>query len=265
MPEPVALGLGLIRIGKPWGFLNSTVPDPDQSALLLDTALDLGITIFDTAASYGTSEALLGKWLAALSGSIREHLTVATKFGEHWDSTKAEPYVDHSFDALRRSLDTSLRTLGRIDLLQLHKTTPSVLRSPDLSHALEYTRSCGVERFGASVADLESAEIAIKCGLFSMLQLPFHGTNRNFLPVIEKATAAEMTIWVNRPFNMGRALFDGQVNSAETREACFRAILTVPFRGVVLTGTGSAEHLKENHAAFLAAQSSYGASSDTGL
>jgi len=47
--------------------------------------------------------------------------------GEHWDASRGEPYADHSFDALRRSLDASVARLGRIDILQLHKTSPAVL------------------------------------------------------------------------------------------------------------------------------------------
>lgn len=117
----VEFGLGLIGIGKPWGFANPEVPDERQALTLLERALALGVR--DTSPSYGVSEERLGRFLAALSSEERSQVRVATKFGEHWDTVKAEPFVNHSLDALKRSLDGSIERLGRIDLLQLHKTT----------------------------------------------------------------------------------------------------------------------------------------------
>lgn len=250
----VQLGLGLIRIGKPWGFINASVPEPSDIEQLLATAIDLGITIFDTAASYGDSEAHLGRFLSQLDSRIRPTLTIATKFGEHWNPATGQPFVDHSIDALRRSLETSLSRLGSIDLLQLHKTTPAVLHSRDLELALLHASQAGVSAFGASVADLESAEIALSMGCFSMLQLPFHHQNATFLPILQQAAARGLHIWTNRPFNMGKSLYSSGEIQPVSAEDCFRAILAAPFRGAILTGTGSALHLRQNLAAFRAAQ-----------
>ena len=129
--------------------------------VFLEHAVELGIRYFDTAPSYGLSEERLGRFLRTLPESIRRELTIATKFGEHWNRGASQPYVDHSYDALRRSLDQSLAHLGRVDVLQLHKTSPEVLESGDLARAWEYARSLGITRLGASVSDLESAALAI--------------------------------------------------------------------------------------------------------
>ena len=60
-------GLGLIGIGKPWGFANPEVPDESQAMALLEKAFALGVRYFDTAPSYGSSEERLGRFLAALA------------------------------------------------------------------------------------------------------------------------------------------------------------------------------------------------------
>ena len=66
-----------------------------------------------------------------------------TKAGEHWDAESATSYVDHSRDALVRSIDRSLRLLGRVDLLQIHKANVEAIARPDVAEALGYAKSCG--------------------------------------------------------------------------------------------------------------------------
>ena len=51
----LALGLGLIGIGKPWGHSEDAVPPEAQIRELLETAFTLGIRYLDTAPSYGVS------------------------------------------------------------------------------------------------------------------------------------------------------------------------------------------------------------------
>jgi len=243
----VQLGLGLIGIGKPWGHVPRPVPSETEVQALLEFAVALGIRYFDTAPSYGdgVSEARLGRFLKSLPADERARLTIATKMGEHWDAAGGAPYADHSFDALRRSLDASLARLGRIDILQLHKTSPAVLVSDDLARGWEYARSLGIARLGPSVSDLESARMALEDPRYSVMQLPFNQSNAVFGPVIESARSSGMWIAVNRPFAMG-AMVEG---GADKRTA-FRFIVERGFRGAILTGTTSPAHLRENWEAF---------------
>jgi aryl-alcohol dehydrogenase-like predicted oxidoreductase len=99
--------------------------DAEQTTAVVHAALDLGITLFDTADAYadGESERLLG---AAL-GARRDDVIVATKFGS---DMKGENGVDWGVRAsrryLRRAVESSLRRLGTdwIDLYQLHFPDP---------------------------------------------------------------------------------------------------------------------------------------------
>jgi aryl-alcohol dehydrogenase-like predicted oxidoreductase len=246
----IRLGLGLIGIGKPWGYANPLVPPEKDALALLERAVELGVRFFDTAPSYGVSEERLGKFLRGVTLRDRAALTIATKFGEHWDTLRQEPYVDHSFEALRRSLDETVARIGIPDILELHKTTPTVLRSDALARAWEYAQSLGIRETGASVSDPESAEIVLASPRNSVMQLPYNRQNRVFEGAIDAAIARGAMVLVNRPFGMGKMLYDG-VSKSEA----FRFVLQKGFQGVVLSGTKSAAHLEENWAAFREAQS----------
>jgi aryl-alcohol dehydrogenase-like predicted oxidoreductase len=246
-PGRVQLGLGLIGIGKPWGHAPAPMPAESEAIALLELAFDLGIRYFDTVPSYGdgVSEERLGRFLKRMPAAQRSQVTVATKFGEHWDRAAGAPYADHSFDALRHSLDQSLMRLGSIEILQLHKTTPRALASAEVARAWEYAQSLGIRRLGPSVSDAESGRLAVEDGRYSVVQLPFNRENPAFGGMIERADARGMWVAVNRPFAMGAMVHAG----ADKREA-FRFILERNFQGVILTGTTSPEHLKENWRAF---------------
>ncbi|HWB86389.1 MAG TPA: aldo/keto reductase [Bryobacteraceae bacterium] len=247
IPANVQLGLGLIGIGKPWGHVPKPVPEERDAVRLLEFAFELGIRYFDTAPSYGDglSERRLGFFLKSLTSVQRNEVTVATKFGEHWDARTNEPYADHGYDALKRSLDASLARLGGIDTLQLHKTTPQALASGDVAKAWDYATTTGIHRFGPSASDLESARLALENPHYSVLQIPCNAANPKFAPVLD--AAGEQGIWVavNRPFAMGAMVHEGT-----GKVPAFRFILRHRFTGVILTGTTSPAHLRENWQAF---------------
>ncbi len=240
-------GLGLIGIGKPWGYAAPEVPPEVRALELLECAWSLGVRYFDTAPSYGVSEERLGRFLATLTPAERDSVEIATKFGEHWDAERAAPFVDHTWEALARSLDASLARLGRIDVLQLHKTAPEVLRSADLARAWEYARTLGIARIGASVSDLQSAEIAVVDAALSVLQAPYNVERRDFEEVLARASARGMLVAVNRPFGMGRLLYE---RGEMSKEDAFTFVVARGFAGVVLSGTKSPGHLEENWRAF---------------
>jgi aryl-alcohol dehydrogenase-like predicted oxidoreductase len=122
--EVSALGLGCWAIGGPfmrlgrasgWGDV-----DDEESVRAIRRALDLGVTLFDTADVYGCghSERVLGRAL----GPNRQRVAIATKFGYTFDEvTRTASDVDVSAAEIRRACEASLRRLGTdsIDLYQL--------------------------------------------------------------------------------------------------------------------------------------------------
>lgn len=254
-PGERQFGLGLIGIGRPWGFVAGEVPSEPEVRRFLEFAFEAGVRYFDTAPSYGLSEQRLGAFLHSLSAGDRSQVTVATKFGEHWDFDKGEPFVDHKYEALARSLDRSLSLLGMIDVLQLHKTSPEVLRSADLNRAWEKARRAGIQTIGPSVADLDSAKAAIEDGRYEMVQLPLNQSNTLFVELLEPLGARGLWVVANRPFAMGRTVVEKP--GAQTKVDAFRFLLDLPFSGVILSGTRSAAHLSENLRAFELARGGY--------
>ncbi|MFJ6782715.1 aldo/keto reductase [Streptomyces yangpuensis] len=119
--EVGAEGLGLMGMSAHYGATDET-----ESLATIDRALELGVTLLDTAEGYGPfrNEQLLGK---ALAGR-REAAVVATKTGIEFTEEGALLGHNGTPEYIRRSADRSLRHLGtdHIDLYYLHRVDPNV-------------------------------------------------------------------------------------------------------------------------------------------
>src|SRR5687767_13228750 len=120
-PHVAAIGLGCMSIGIADVYTSSTRDDAAAIALV-QQALDLGITLLDTANIYGTSEELVGR---AIAGR-RDAVVVATKFG--FVPAETGRTIDGRPESVRAACDESLRRLGidTIDLYYLHRVDPEV-------------------------------------------------------------------------------------------------------------------------------------------
>lgn len=232
----VTLGLGLIGIGREWGNIPSKMLNETEAVGFLRNSFDLGIRFFDTAPSYGLSESKLGLFLETLRFEDRKNICVTTKFGEHWNADTNQPYVDHTYKALCNSVDASLTRLGRIDLFQLHKSNSAVLQSNDFINSLEYARDKGISNFGVSVGDVETGEIAMRMNSISTIQMPFNRLNQSLEKLFKMSVDNNKTLIINRPFNTGK----------NVSSDAFGFILSRNFNGVILSGTTSIDHLREN-------------------
>jgi aryl-alcohol dehydrogenase-like predicted oxidoreductase len=120
-----ALGFGCMGMSSRY-LPPSGIRDDDESIRVIQLAVDLGVTLFDTADSYGpaTNEQLLGR---ALSGR-RQHVTIATKFGAQRRTDGSLVRMNGTPAYARQACDASLRRLGvdHIDLYYLHRVDPQV-------------------------------------------------------------------------------------------------------------------------------------------
>ena len=123
--EVSALGMGCWAIGGPWRMNGAEAGwgpvDDAESTRAVHAALDAGVTLFDTAATYGAghSERVLG---AALGGH-RADVVVCTKYGYPVDEeSRTVTGMDVSPEAIRSSCTDSHRRLGtaHIDVYWLH-------------------------------------------------------------------------------------------------------------------------------------------------
>jgi len=121
--EVSALGFGCMGMSQSFG---PNPGDRDQMISLLRTAVDLGVTFFDTAEVYGPfrNEELVGEALAP----VRDRVVIATKFGFAFDDQGRQTGLSSHPDHIRQAVDGSLRRLGtdRIDLLYQHRVDPQV-------------------------------------------------------------------------------------------------------------------------------------------
>src|SRR5205823_3058178 len=122
-PRVSAIGLGCMSIGIAETY-TSGVRDEEAAVALIHRALDLGVTLLDTADVYGASEQYVGK---ALVGR-RTEAVLATKFGFVNRLPGANEQIDGSPRRVREACDASLRRLGvdHIDLYYLHRVDPHV-------------------------------------------------------------------------------------------------------------------------------------------
>lgn len=242
------LGLGLVGIGRAWGA-HAAPPPESEVRRLLETAFTLGVKVFDTAPAYGTSERLLGAFLRTLTREEREGVFVATKFGEHWNDD-GTTRVDHSYEALMRSLDDSVEHLRDIDLLQVHKASCAALEGGDLKWALEAAQAMDIPQFGASVSDVAAGRLAIGMG-FHWLQFPYNRQNTALAALLAEARAADIRLMTNRPLATGAILADRSPEArAEAAREAYAFVLEGNPDGVVLGGTTNPAHLEANLRAF---------------
>ena len=159
-----AVGAGCWAIGGPWQFDGRPAGwgrvDDDESTHAIHKALDLGITLFDTADVYGCghSERVLGR---ALAGH-RDEVVISTKFGLRFDeATRTGAGADVSPEYVRRACEASLRRLGtdRIDLYQLHGGADDRAAAARVVEVLEALVAEGKVRFyGTANEALEVVE-----------------------------------------------------------------------------------------------------------
>lgn len=242
--QKLELGCGLIGIGQKWGVVESPLPTEEQALQFLDTALALGIQFYDTAPAYALSEQRLGIWLSQLTEEERGSITVSTKCGEHWNFETDQPYKDYSVEALQASIRQSLRLLGAIDVLQIHGVTPAVLASSlgAIKAAFAYAQEHGIKKLGMSISDPKAFALALEHEEVQVLQIQHNTLHPYSAEEIQRASDHGVQLLLNRPFGMGQLAQQGE---AEKIAAYQFLAETVP-SGVVLTGTKSPTHLREN-------------------
>ncbi len=136
--------------------------EPEEAERVVRRALDVGITLFDTADSYGGGkmEALLGRVLGA-----RTDVVVVTKGGTDRTTEPARKRFDAEY--LRGAVGRSLKRLGRdrVELYLLHNPSTESLGTGEPSETMQALVKEGkVAHWGISAGDAESARMALDRG-----------------------------------------------------------------------------------------------------
>jgi aryl-alcohol dehydrogenase-like predicted oxidoreductase len=185
--------------------------DEDRAIGLVQMAVDLGITFFDTGASYasGQAEPRLGR---ALKGLPRGRLVIATKAGTY-HAGGGRIARDFSPAAIVASAEASLERLGlsEIDLLQLHGPAVEEL-TPELVAVLEDLKVRGLVRaLGVNSFDPPVVEHVIGLPQFDVVMVDYNVLRPEREPLIERAAKAGKGVLA------GMALAMGHTQGALTR------------------------------------------------
>ncbi len=150
--EVSALGLGCM--GMSFGY--GPAADKRQMIALIRSAVDRGVTFFDTAQVYGpfTNEELVGEALAP----FREQVVIATKFGFEFDANGKQRGLSSRPEHIRQMTEGSLTRLGveTIDLYYQHRVDPNVPIEDVAGTVKDLIREGKVKHFGLSEAGVRT-------------------------------------------------------------------------------------------------------------
>ena len=148
--EVSALGLGCMGMSQSYGL----PPDRQAMIALIRTAVDRGITFFDTAEVYGstTNEELVGEALEP----VRRQVVIATKFGIRYEG--GEQVVNSRPERIRESVEGSLKRLRTdvIDLYYQHRVDTNTPIEDVAGTVKDLIRQGKVKHFGMSEAGVQT-------------------------------------------------------------------------------------------------------------
>lgn len=208
-PEVSAIGLGCMGMSAFYGG-----SDEAQSIEVIHRALDLGVTLFDTAEMYGphTNEVLVGKALK----DRRDQAFIATKFGINYNEDRSRLLVDGSPANVRRAVEGSLQRLGvdHIDLYYLHRVDPDTPIEETVGAMGELVAEGKVRFLGLSEAAPDTLRKAHAVHPITALQTEYSLWSRE--PEDELfATVRELGIGFVPYSPLGRGFLSGDIKSID--------------------------------------------------
>lgn len=267
--ESVPLGKSGISVGPiAWGMWRFGQSSVAEARVLIETAMEAGVTLFDTADIYGfdspggfgSAEALLGRVFAETPG-LRDRMILATKGG----IMPPLPY-DSSPTYLTAALDASLTRMGveQIDLYQIHR--PDILAHPqEVARTLENAVASGKVR----AVGVSNYTVAQTRALAARIDIPLVSHQPEYSPLhlaplqnglFDLAMESEMAILAWSPLGGGRigdpqdersirvaAALDSHAEQAGVSRAVatYSWILAHPARPIPIVGTQTLARVRE--------------------
>ena len=246
-----ALGLGAGQLG------HDGLSEADADALLAG-ALDAGVTLIDTAPSYGLSEQRIGRYL----GARRDVAVISTKLGYGVDGVE-----DWTGPCITGGVEKALRILrtDRIDIAHLHSCPRAVLERGEVIDALDRAKAAGKLRAIAYSGENDDLDYALACRRFDGLMAslnPFEQrTADRVLPALDGVAFIAKRPVANHPWRFAerpvgdycepywermRAMDLAPPEGMAWGEFALRFTLSIPGVASAIVGTGRLAHLLEN-------------------
>lgn len=215
-----AIGLGCMGMSEFYG-----ASDDSESLRTMARAVELGVTFFDGADTYGLghNESLIGRFLAEGGGARRRQVVIATKFGIVREAGNYERRIDNSPAYIRSACDASLRRLGveQIDLYYCHRRNPVVPIEEMVGAMSDLVKAGKVSQLGLSEVSADSLRRAAAIHPIAAVQSEYslwtRDAEREML-----ATCRELGSSFVAYSPLGRAFLTGTVNPEKLAENDFR-------------------------------------------
>lgn len=247
------LGFGSMQLTGPgiWG----DPKDPAEAVRVLRRAVELGVTLIDTADSYGpyVAEDLIRKALHPYP----DDLVIATKAGltrggpGDWTPVGRPAY-------LRQEAEMSLRRLGldRIDLFQLHRIDPKVPLAEQVGELALLQKEGKIRHIGLSEVTIDELKQAQRYATIVTVQNKYNLEERTAEPLLDHATKHGIGFIPWFPLATGALAKDGSVLSELAKRLgappSQLALAWLLHRSPVMLpipGTSKVKHLEDNIAA----------------
>ena len=247
------LGLGTVKFGRNRGTKypggdGFALPNDRQIEALLDTALECGISVLDTAPAYGTSEERLGRLL----GARRREFFLMTKTGEEFVDGQSH----YSFTAAdtRMSVERSLRRLRTdfLDCVLCHSDQNDVdviTRSAVLETLSRLKETGKIGAFGVSTYTVEGGRLAVD--LCDCVMVAYNRAYTSERAVIDHASASGKTVFIKK------GLASGHIGNSGDVAGNIRFILDTPGVSTLVFGSLDPANIRANAGA-LSEQTSAG-------
>jgi aryl-alcohol dehydrogenase-like predicted oxidoreductase len=207
--EVSALGLGCMGMSSSYG----PAPDKQEMISLIRSAVERGVTFFDTAEVYGpfANEELVGEALFPFRGQV----VIATKFGFKVDPSgdTGSEGVDSRPEHIKQVAEASLKRLkvDVIDLFYQHRVDPDVPIEDVAGAVQDLVQEGKVKHFGLSEAGAQTIRRAHAVLPISAVQSEYslwtRGPEREVLPTLEELGIGFV------PFSpLGRGFLTGKIN-----------------------------------------------------
>jgi aryl-alcohol dehydrogenase-like predicted oxidoreductase len=206
-----ALGFGCMGLSHGYGPATDTA----SAISLIRSAVDRGVTFFDTAEVYGPylNEEVVGEALAP----VRDRVVIATKFGFTFGDDGKQQILNSRPDHIRRAVEGSLTRLrtGVIDLLYQHRVDPDVPIEDVAGAVKELIQAGKVKHFGLSEAGVQTIRRAHAVQPLTALQseysLWWREPEREILPTLEELGIGFV------PFSpLGKGFLTGAIGAGAT-------------------------------------------------
>lgn len=188
-------------------------PDLDEVERTVRRAIEAGITLIDTADSYGpfTNETMVGGWIR----DVRDRIVLATKFGQvrHDDGTR---HIDGSPAYVRQACDASLQRLGTdvIDLYYLHRLDRGVPIEETVGAMAELVAAGKVRHLGLSEVGASTLRRAHAVHPIAALQSEYSLWTRDVEEEVLPA-ARELGVTLVAYSPLGRGFLTGAIRDVE--------------------------------------------------